>query len=114
MNERPTTAQVLMQIAQGFLQRADLKGGEVDNYAKCFNFLQTIVEGENVVVPAEIFNKGQEAIKELAESKKAEYGVPLLDDADIPVLKPVKKEDISGSDEMVSEGGPVPELEAVE
>ena len=107
MNERPTNEQVLMQVAQGFLQRADLKGGEVDNYAKCFNFLQTIVEGGSVVVPAEIFRQGLEAVAELAELKKAEDGTPVDDD-------PAETEDTSNGDDMISQGGPLQETPAAE
>ena len=75
-----------MQAAQGFLRRAELKGNEVDTYAKCFNVIQTIVEGENVVVPATAFLEGLKAIKELAELNKTGEG---------------------NGDEMVSEGGPI-------
>ena len=107
MNEQPTNEQVLMQAAQGFLQRADLKGGEVDTYAKCFNFVQTIVEGANVVVPAEIFTQGLEAVAELAELKKAEDGAPADDD-------PAEKEDTSNGDDMISQGGPLPDAPAAE
>lgn len=101
MNEQPTNEQIVMQMVQTFLQRTNLKGGEVDNYAKCFNFLQTIVEGQNVIVPAELFNKGMDAIQTLNDHEEEER-------KDIPVL-----EDTSNGDEMQSEGGPV-ELEAVE
>jgi len=81
MNEQPTNEQVLMQVTQTFLSRTDLKGGEVDSYAKCFNFIQTIVEGANVVVPAEAFQEGLEAIKELTNQRtgKKDDGIPVLD-----------------------------------
>lgn len=112
----PTNEQVLMQVAQQFLTRADLKGGEVDNYAKCFNFIQTIVEGTNLVVPAAAFHEGLNAIKELAELKaeKVKDGLPVLKNADTPVLELVEDEDTSDGEDMISEGAPVGDLEVVE
>ncbi len=92
MNERPTVAQVYTQNAQAFLQRADLKGAEVDDYAKTFNFLNTIADGSMVVVKAELWAEGQKAMQDK--------------------LNP-PTEDTSDGDEMVSEGGPAEELDPV-
>jgi len=109
----PTNEQILMQVTQGFLQRSDLKGGEVDNYAKAFNLIQTIVEGTNVVVPAKAWQNGLaalQAVQELADS--AGKDVPTEPTEDIPVEE--KEEDTSNGEEMISEGGPAPELNPVE
>ena len=106
----PTNEQILMQVTQGFLQRSNLKGGEVDNYAKAFNFIQTIVEGTNVVVPAKAWQNGLAALKavqELADSKGE--GVP-----DVADEGEEAEEDTSNGEEMISEGGPAPELNPVE
>jgi len=93
MNEQPTEAQVHAQNAQAFLQRADLKGAEVDNYAKCFNFLAGIADGSNVIVAAKLWEAGQKAMQD--------HITP-------------SEEDTSDGEEMVSEGGPAPELNDVD
>ena len=108
MNERPTNEQVLMQAAQGFLQRTELKGGEVDTYAKCFNFIQSIVEGKNVVIPAGLFHEGQDAIQAMLAQVKEEEGQKIAEDV------PVEGKDTSNGDDMISQGGPLQETPAAE
>lgn len=98
MNERPTNDQIMTQVAQQFLQRTDLKGNEVDSYAKCFNYLQTIVEGEFVVVPAEAWKDAQDAVTTLLNQQESEA----KEADDLPVLE----EDTSDGESMVSEGAP--------
>lgn len=64
---QPTYEQVLMQGAQSFMTRSDLKGAEVDTYAKTFNLLQTVVEGENLIVPVAAWQEGLAAIEKIKE-----------------------------------------------
>ena len=45
------------EIACTFMQRAELKGGEVDAYAQTYNWLQAILMGESVVLPKEVHEK---------------------------------------------------------
>lgn len=119
MNENPTNEQVLMQVVQTFLQRTNLKGGEVDSYAKCFNFVQTIAEGTNVVVPAELFQEGLDAVQTLATQQKdsaVKQGNDALEGAGLaPEIKdiPVLEQDSNAGEEMISEGSPLPALEEV-
>ena len=47
-----TQEQQLIAIAQALMTRAEIKGHEVDAYAQAFNFLQGIMDGTYVVVPA--------------------------------------------------------------
>lgn len=56
-------------VACAFLQRADIKGSEVDAYAKTYNWLQSILLGELVVLTAERHKELLASDKELQESK---------------------------------------------
>lgn len=67
-----TIEQQFIQAAQQFLTRCDLKGGEVDAYAKAFNFLQNIVDGETLVIPTKVWNEVNEQVKEL-QAKISEF-----------------------------------------
>ncbi len=47
-------------VACEFMQRADMKGGEVEAYAQTFNWLQAIATGELVVIPADELEDAEE------------------------------------------------------
>ena len=54
-NERQAPQQMHpAAVACEFMSRTDLKGGEVDVYAQTFNWLQGILQGETLIVPAEV------------------------------------------------------------
>ncbi len=81
------------QIACEFMTRADMKGGEVDIYAKTFNWLQSILAGEIAVVPADDLKESKEKIEAL-ETEITELHTELdaaytrlsgYDDIDVPV-----------------------------
>lgn len=57
------------QVACTFLQRADIKGGEVDAYAKTYNWLQALLAGELIVLTSEKYEELLASEKELQESK---------------------------------------------
>jgi len=70
MNVQPTNEQSLMQVAQQFLQRVDLKGAEVDAYAKSFNLITSVVEGQSVLVPETAWANAQAALLEQTAQKE--------------------------------------------
>lgn len=72
------------QVAQEFLTRADLKGGEVEAYAQTFNWLQAILKGELTVQPIADTITFQKRIDELEEQIKS-----LISEKE-PVKKPKK------------------------
>lgn len=45
------------QVAQEFMRRTDMKGGEVEAYAQVFNWLQAFLSGELVPVPKAEYEK---------------------------------------------------------
>lgn len=56
--------------AAEFMQRSDLKGGEVEVFAQTFNWLQSILNGEMVVIPQQVFADLQEKVA----AYSAKYG----------------------------------------
>lgn len=56
-------------VAQEFMRRSDMKGGEVEVYAQTFNWLGAILNGGLVVLPKENFEEltsPRDAISEYA------------------------------------------------
>lgn len=45
-----------------FMQRADLKGGEVDVFAQTFNWLQSILKEELMIIPKEVLDMQAEKL----------------------------------------------------
>jgi hypothetical protein len=68
-------------VAQEFMKRTDMKGNEVEAYAQTFNWLQGILEGEFMLVPAE-------AWKGITEELQAFKNAAPDPDEDIPLLDP--------------------------
>lgn len=50
-----------------FMQRADLKGNEVEVFAQTFNWLQSTLNGELIVIPQEMFEEQQARLAQLDE-----------------------------------------------
>lgn len=87
----------LCAVALQFLTRTDLKGGEVDAYAKAFNFLNEFVEGRISAIPTEALAEIQTELQKY----KDEFG-------DLPEV--IEEKDIPAVDTETPEG----ELDAVE
>lgn len=102
-------------VAQEFMKRSDMKGGEVEVYAQTFNWLQSILEGELSVVTTEELKASTEKVAELEVLIKSleENVQELLTDS--VKLKPldINLDELDQAEDMISEGGPV-ELELVE
>ena len=96
MNQAPAQQPHPAAVAQEFMKRTEMKGGEVEAYAQTFNWLAQFLSGELVIVPAEEHAAQQKELEDLRGS----------------VAKP--EEDTSNGAEMESEGGPSTELEPVE
>ncbi len=65
-------------VAQEFMKRCDMKGGEVEAYAQTFNWLNALVEGKLVVLEKEFF----EQLVPPADDAEAEIPtLELIDDA---------------------------------
>ena len=85
MNEGPQAQQQTHPavVAQEFMKRADMKGGEVEAYAQTFNWLQALVDGELVLTPKEAYQALLEELKELRDYKREIEGEEA---GDLPVL----------------------------
>ncbi len=57
-------------VAQEFMRRSDMKGGEVEAYVQTFNWLQTFLTGETVATPKEAHFALLEELKELREYRR--------------------------------------------
>lgn len=55
MNENEQQQLHPATVAQEFMKRTDMKGGEVEAYAQTFNWLAQILEGDVVCVPKEAY-----------------------------------------------------------
>ena len=100
MNAIPEGAQQAhpAAVAQEFIKRSDMKGGEVEAYAQTYNWLGEILAGTILVVPAD----GHKDLMDQIETLRAEniaYGdlhgpLPVEEEApveeDISVLEPVE------------------------
>ena len=79
-------------VAQEFMRRTDMKGGEVEAYAQTFNWLQALADGSIVPTPREAHEAMLEELKELREFKRVNEEVALKqeaeDNGDLPVLTP--------------------------
>ena len=56
------------QVAQEFMTRTELRGGEVDMYAQTFNWLQALVQGELQAVPIADLQASQKRIEALEKA----------------------------------------------
>lgn len=85
-------------VAQEFMRRSDMKGGEVEAFAQTFNWLGEFLKGELVATPKEAHLAMTEELKELREFKRThdeEYAKAEAEAAgDIPVLEPEQPEGI--------------------
>jgi len=79
-------------VAQEFMRRADMKGGEVEAFGHTFNWLAGFLEGEIIATPKEAHEALLEELKELRDFKeKAEKSKALQREKfadDLPVLEP--------------------------
>jgi len=94
MMNAPTPPQQLhlAQVACKFMTRSDLKGSEVDTYAKTFNWLSSIFSGELAVVKPNELRDAQKKIEAL-ETEIKELHTEL--DAAYARLAKVKVIDVS-------------------
>lgn len=78
------------QVAQEFMSRTDLKGGEVEVYAQTFNWLQGFVSQEIVALPKTAFDelaqKAQDWDNLQREQEAAADKLKLEQDGELPVL----------------------------
>jgi hypothetical protein len=72
------------QVAQEFMRRTDMKGGEVEAYAQTFNWLQAFLDGEIVATPKEAHLALIGELQELRDYKE----LVEEDKEDLPVLEP--------------------------
>ena len=70
MNENQPQQAHPAQVAQEFMRRSDMKGGEVEAYAQTFNWLQSILKQENIVTPAKAYKEMMDELKELRHFKR--------------------------------------------
>lgn len=83
-------------VACEFMQRADLKGKEVEIFAQTYNWLQAILEGELAVVPAKDWDEmkgklAEEAVAAMHEVTGEPMEVTPENEPvgeDIPILEP--------------------------
>ena len=79
-------------VAQEFMRRTDMKGGEVEAYAQTFNWLNGFMEGELIATPKEAHFALLEELKDLREFRREhdeEYAKKEAEAAgEIPVLEP--------------------------
>ena len=98
-------------VAQEFMRRTDMKGGEVEAYAQTFNWLKGFLDGSIVPTPKEAHLALLEELKELREYKRVAEGeeekAEAEESGDLPVLDPVE-------DAAVEPEAPAEELEAVD
>lgn len=92
MNEIPQNAQQAhpAAVAQEFMRRTDMKGGEVEAYAQTFNWLQSILDGAIVPTPKEAHLALLEELKDLRDYKRELVGdedkAAAEEAGDLPVL----------------------------
>jgi hypothetical protein len=107
MNQAPEQQQAHpAQVAQEFMRRTDMKGGEVEAYAQTFNWLQAILSGELVVNTKEAHTALVTELKELREFKRensaAEERAEGEESGELPVLEPavpaLELEDVDSED----------------
>ena len=91
------------QVAQEFMRRTDMKGGEGEAFSQTFNWLQAILNGEIVVFAKEAQEALMKELKELREFRREhdeEFAKKEAEGAgELPVLEPE---------------APTPELEEVD
>jgi len=103
MNAVPQQQAHPAAVAQEFMRRADMKGGEVEAYGQTFNWLGQFLNNELIATPAEAHHALLEELKELRDFRREHDEEYVKKEAeangDIPVLQPEV---------------PAPELEAVD
>ena len=101
MNEIPQNAQTAhpAAVAQEFMTRSDMKGGEVEAYAQTFNWLSMFVTGETVPILKEAHEALLEELEELREYRREiieAYATAEAETAEnIPVLEPLGEESVA-------------------
>jgi len=93
MNQAPEQQQAHpAQVAQEFMRRTDMKGGEVEAYAQTFNWLQGFLAGEIVPTPKEAHLAMTAELEELRtyrrENDEAYAKAQAEAAGEIPVLDP--------------------------
>ena len=86
-------------VAQEFMKRSDMKGGEVEAFTQTFNWLAAILEGSLRVLTAEEHEDLQAqivdapaAVNEKLPELTAEQAAALLEpDKGVPVLEPLEE-----------------------
>lgn len=78
----------LVAVAQEMMTRADLKGREVDSYAKAFNFLQDFIDGKLIAMPKDRLLGMEKALADFEANTvvvedSPEAGQVVLDDVDL-------------------------------
>ena len=77
-------------VAQEFMRRTDMKGGEVEAYAQTFNWLQGFLDGSIVPTPKEAHLALIDELKELRDYKRELEGdeekAEGEENGDLPVL----------------------------
>lgn len=106
-------------VAQEFMKRSDMKGGEVEAFTQTFNWLAAILQGELRVLTAEehedllaalVPAANKEIDAKLPELTGEQAAAILTPDAEVPVLKPLDDFPL----EILSDEAPVIDLEAVD
>lgn len=93
-------------VAQEFMKRTDMKGGEVEAYAQTFNWLGEILAGNVVLTPKAVFASMEAELVELRKQVEVEEVeespeelVELVGkeefEEDIPVLEPLAEEAVA-------------------
>lgn len=82
MNQNPAPQEQETQhpaaVAQEFMRRTDMKGGEVEAFAQTFNWLATFLDGETIATPREAHFALMEELQEL-RNFKAEHELEAVD-----------------------------------
>jgi len=104
-------------VAQEFMRRADMKGGEVEAFGQTFNWLGQFLQNELIATPAEAHHALLEELKDLREFKRVteegEEKQEAIAAGDIPVLEPEEyradAEAAASKADMLEEGTGTPE-----
>jgi hypothetical protein len=72
MNENEQQQLHPATVAQEFMKRTDMKGGEVEVYAQTFNWLAQIAGGDVVCIPKDDFQAMVDEMAELRDETSAE------------------------------------------
>jgi hypothetical protein len=102
MNENGPQQAHPAAVAQEFMRRTDMKGGEVEAYAQTYNWLAQVIEGQVVCTPQEAHQAMVDELVQLREDVRLynETFGPLPDtmgedegedvEEDVPTLEPLE------------------------